>query len=1100
MRILIAEDERLTRLKLHRILEKMGHEVVDAADGNQAWELHQADPFPIVITDWEMPGINGVELVRRIRAAENPGYVYIVMLTGKSDKKDVVEGIEAGADDFVSKPFDRDELRARLKAGQRIIDLEHNLASTNDRLRLELAVAQELSNAEHRKHEESLLGNSIPVRALRAGIELHAESEQPLMLAGPAGAGQEAVARAIHRSSDRRGRAFIYVACAHIADANESIYGFQTKVEKNDRFEKASLADGGTLFLENVEMLSANSQAELVGFLKDAQEQRSSGAKPTPDVRVIAYLSESGGGDSPPAGLSSELSRMLGQHRLAVPSLAERREDIAIIAERIIARRAISAGKVVDGLNDESIKMLEHYSWPGNVRELQSVVERAVMLATGSQLDIPEEFLREGRRVGGYTLQRRLGEGGMGEVWLAQHSLLARPSAVKLIRQSALARDAQSSEVLKERFQREAKATALLRSPNTVELYDFGVTDDGDFYYVMEFLNGVDLYSLVNDFGPVHPARAVYLMAQACLSLGEAHLMGLVHRDIKPENLFACQLGTQFDFLKLLDFGIVRDTVDANQTETSTGQIKGSPSSMSPEAARGEQVTFASDIYGLGCVMFWLITGRHVFEAPSVMALLLQHVSKQPQPPSDFNSDIPAELDELIMRCLAKNPADRPTDALELGDQLAALRFEPPWDTRQAQAWWNTKLPFGGEAATSNETAFGTCSETSSELATDHPNEGLLLQWSMGQLPTKRAADIERHMKGCEICANGIRQMIEASDQKTELVNRVLDIEETVDIQAAALKAIVSGQPQDEFVINPKPAEPSLRASPVNRVLHSSPQDWIGQRLGRYKITDLMGVGESGMVFRAHDTSIERDVAIKILTKAHYNNEVVLKRFLAEAKTAGTFEHVNKVSIHEVGHEGATCYLVMEIVTGGSTRDHLEQAGAYSAIAATRIVIEACRGLAAAHQAGLVHRDIKPANLLLTEEGTVKVSDFGLAKKTNSQTLHLTMAGQVIGTPHYMSPEQCEARPVDARSDIYSLGATYYSLLTGRRPFEDLDPMQLMPEQCNAEPPDPRHIFPSVPAACGQIIEFAMAKQPDQRYQSMDEMQSDLEAVLATIS
>ena len=156
MQILIAEDERVTRRQLHRQLNQMGHDVIEAADGREAWELFQSHATPIVVCDWEMPEMNGVDLVRRIRAADKPGYVYIVMLTGRSKKDDVVAGIEAGADDFVTKPFDRSELRARLNAGVRIVELEHSLVTANDRLRHELAVARELATAEHRKHEEPL--------------------------------------------------------------------------------------------------------------------------------------------------------------------------------------------------------------------------------------------------------------------------------------------------------------------------------------------------------------------------------------------------------------------------------------------------------------------------------------------------------------------------------------------------------------------------------------------------------------------------------------------------------------------------------------------------------------------------------------------------------------------------------------------------------------------------------------------------------------------------------------------------------------------------------------------------------------------------------
>ena len=390
-------------------------------------------------------------------------------------------------------------------------------------------------------------------------------------------------------------------------------------------------------------------------------------------------------------------------------------------------------GKAVEGLSDEAIEMLQQYSWPGNLRELRSVVERAVLLAPGTRVEIPEELLREGRRVGGYTLQRRLGQGGMGEVWLAQHSLLARPSAVKLIRQSVVQNDASAREKLEERFEREAKATAQLRSPHTVELYDFGVTDEGDFFYVMEYLNGFELSELVRKFGPLDPARAVHFLKQACDSLGEAHLMGLVHRDLKPENLFACHLGTQYDFLKVLDFGIVRMSKGEDQTHTAAGTLTGSPAYMSPEAAQGEDVTFASDVYGLGCVAYWLLTGRPVFECTSAMQLLLQHVSKQPLPPSEFRSDLPLELEELVLRCLAKDPSDRPLDSLELGKQLASLPLEARWDNEQAKQWWNANWSFAESSISQNDTSVADESDTRPEHETKPISETL-----DGQAPVNR--------------------------------------------------------------------------------------------------------------------------------------------------------------------------------------------------------------------------------------------------------------------------------------------------------------------------------------------------------------------------
>ncbi|WP_218933178.1 transporter substrate-binding protein [Roseimaritima multifibrata] len=281
----------------------------------------------------------------------------------------------------------------------------------------------------------------------------------------------------------------------------------------------------------------------------------------------------------------------------------------------------------------------------------------------------------------------------------------------------------------------------------------------------------------------------------------------------------------------------------------------------------------------------------------------------------------------------------------------------------------------------------------------------------------------------------------------------------------------------------------------------ANPRAWVGRRLGKYQITELLGVGGMGVVLKGHDVSIERDVAIKVLPGELSANKQSLDRFLEEARSAGKLNHPNTVTIFEIAQEGEDHFLVMEVVSGGSADDHIYKSGAYSTSEATRIVIESCRGLAAAHKSGLVHRDVKPANLLLTEDGTVKVSDFGLAKRTQSESLQLTQEGQVLGTPYYMSPEQWESGDVDARSDIYSLGATYYGLLTGKSPFQESGSVaQVMYAHCHASRPDPSEVNPRVPEACGQIIMKAMATKPEERYQSMEEMEKDLNSLYAALS
>lgn len=283
--------------------------------------------------------------------------------------------------------------------------------------------------------------------------------------------------------------------------------------------------------------------------------------------------------------------------------------------------------------------------------------------------------------------------------------------------------------------------------------------------------------------------------------------------------------------------------------------------------------------------------------------------------------------------------------------------------------------------------------------------------------------------------------------------------------------------------------------------LRESPEQWIGRRIGKYEITALLGVGGMGVVLKARDPSIERDVAIKVLPAELSTDDIALRRFLAEARSTGNLHHPNTVTIYEVAHDEGVHYLVMEVVSGGSTADYLGRNGAYPVGEATRLVVEACKGLAAAHRQKLVHRDIKPANLLLTEDGTAKVADFGLAKRAENQSMMMTQEGYLVGTPYYMSPEQCQGLQVDARSDVYSLGATYYSLLTGQCPFQDTGSVvQVMFAHCNAGPPDPRQVRATVPAACAAIIRRAMATKPEERYQSMDEMRADLDSVLAAIS
>jgi serine/threonine protein kinase len=327
--------------------------------------------------------------------------------------------------------------------------------------------------------------------------------------------------------------------------------------------------------------------------------------------------------------------------------------------------------------------------WPNYLCIAGAVLPARIIRGLGSQVS-------RARELGSYRLGARIGAGGMGEVYHAEHRLLARPAAIKLIRADLLeAVTTQQASTQVERFRREAEAAALLRSPHTIELYDFGFSNDGGFYYVMELLDGISFEKLVERTGPVPAERAAYLMLQACESIGEAHARGLIHRDIKPANVFTCRVGLQVDYVKVLDFGLVKGLALGDPTLTAPNVAAGTPAYMAPEVALGERdVDARLDVYSLGCVLYWLLTGQLVFEGKSAGRLMHQHIREPPAPPSTRTElPVPAELDALVLACLAKRRADRPANGDEVRARLFDLRLADAWTRERRQHWWSTHRP-----------------------------------------------------------------------------------------------------------------------------------------------------------------------------------------------------------------------------------------------------------------------------------------------------------------------------------------------------------------------------------------------------------------------
>jgi DNA-binding NtrC family response regulator len=603
--------------------------------------------------------------------------------------QDKVKGFELGAVDYISKPYEAGEVIARVDTHLTIHRLRQDLIERNQALERQLNVSAELVNDASQRVEGPLIGDSASAKALQAEVASLGESSEPVSITGPRGAGMEAVARALHAGSSRSSCAFLYVDCMALqGDAGTTLFGSRSSILKlggQRRLGKWDLAVSGTLFLDHVDALPAAVQKSLAKKLVESDGD---------DVKLVSYASRDLSELASVGAFSNELAEALTRRTLRVPSLAERGDDLPLLVEHFVRRSAARLGKPIERVSKRSQKQLARHRWPGDLEELKGVLECAVATSEGIELEIDEALLSDGGRIGNYRLIEKLGEGGMGEVWRATHELLRRPAAVKLISRQHITEREQRAAAIK-RFEREAYSTASLCSPNTVQLYDYGISDSGDMYYVMELLSGLDLDSLVKRFGPMPPERAVWFLRQACRSLSEAHEAQLVHRDIKPANLFSCVLGPEYDFLKVLDFGVVKSSSGPEDVNLTGVQVIGSPAFMPPELVMGsEEVDGRADLYGLGCVAYWLITGQTVFQADTPTAMCVQHATAEPRPVSVMSdTPVPPALEDLLLECLQKEAAARPADALDLWRRLGEVELTEAWTRARAEDWWRLQLP-----------------------------------------------------------------------------------------------------------------------------------------------------------------------------------------------------------------------------------------------------------------------------------------------------------------------------------------------------------------------------------------------------------------------
>ncbi len=686
--ILLVDDNPTNLQVLYQTLEGQGYRLLAARNGKDAIAIAERAAPDLILLDVMMPDPDGFETCARLKADARTRDSAIIFLSALNDARDRAHGLELGAVDFVNKPFQAEEILARVKTHLTIRELQQQLRQHNAALQHELTVAQELLREARDRTDGVLLGESAAAVRLRHDIRSAAGSDDTWLISGPPGSDHEAVARAIHHQSGRAMRAIICVNCVSLTSDSAS----GSRATGADIFDKLPLANGGTLYVEGIEHLPPESQTKLVERLRALHASRASAVRSEVDVRVIMSTTRDVDEAVSAGRVIPELRRELPA-TLDLAPLRSRIEDLPALAPYILRRQAEQAGRTAPLLSAESIKRLQNYRWPGNLRELRNVLGFALSTSQGPVLEIGEQLLDNNLRVGSYSLIERLGSGGMGDVWLARHQLLARPAAVKIIREAALG-GGEDGHIRRQRFAREAQATSDLQSPHTVQLYDFGITEAGGFYYVMERLRGMDLKRIVERHGPLPPERVVFLLKQACLSLSEAHAQGLVHRDIKPANLFVCRLGSEYDFVKVVDFGVVSRHGSESAQITTAGMILGTPAFLAPELVSMQTFDGRADIYALGCVAFWLLTGRPPFEADDAMSILMHHAQTAPSAPSTMSEEpIPAQIDALVLECLQKDPARRPASAESLWERLDRVPITREWNQRHARLWWEMHEP-----------------------------------------------------------------------------------------------------------------------------------------------------------------------------------------------------------------------------------------------------------------------------------------------------------------------------------------------------------------------------------------------------------------------